>query len=64
VELALGTAAWLVLAGLVEGFLTPAGLPRVVAYGIGIGLGILFWALVWFRGRPAALASAASASDT
>lgn len=57
VELALGTAAWLVLAGLVEGFLTPAGLPRAVAYGLGIGLGVVFWMLVWFRGRPAAASS-------
>jgi uncharacterized membrane protein SpoIIM required for sporulation len=52
VELALGTAAWLVVAGLVEGFITPVGLPREIAYGIGIGLGLVFWTLVWWRGRP------------
>lgn len=53
VDLVLGTAAWLVVAGLVEGFLTPAGLGPVWAYGVGIGLGVLFWSLVWFRGAPA-----------
>ena len=52
VELALGTAGWLVVAGLVEGLLTPAGLGPWWAYGIGAGLGVLFWALVWWRGRP------------
>ena len=52
-ELALGTAPWLVLAGLVEGYLTPAGLGPVVNYGVGLALGALFWALVWVRGRPA-----------
>lgn len=50
-ELALGTVPWLVLAGLVEGYLTPAGLGPTVNYGVGIALGALFWALVWVRGH-------------
>jgi uncharacterized membrane protein SpoIIM required for sporulation len=50
VEFVLGTAAWLVVAGLVEGFLTPAGsgLPAVLA--VGFGLGACYWGLVWWRG--------------
>lgn len=52
VDLVLGTAALLVVAGLVEGFLTPAGLGPAWAYGVGFGLGIAYWALVWWRGRP------------
>jgi uncharacterized membrane protein SpoIIM required for sporulation len=51
VELVLGTAVWLVVAGLVEGLLTPAGLGRAVNWSVGLGLGALFWALVLLRGR-------------
>jgi uncharacterized membrane protein SpoIIM required for sporulation len=42
----LGTAPWLVLAGLVEGFFTPAGLGAGVATGLGVALALVFWALV------------------
>ena len=51
VEIILGTIPWLVLAGLVEGFLTPAGLGLPIALTIGIGLGLVYWALVIGRGR-------------
>jgi uncharacterized membrane protein SpoIIM required for sporulation len=53
VEIVLGTAAWLVVAGLVEGFLTPAGLGLVPVLVVGFGLGALYWGLVLWRGRPA-----------
>ncbi len=52
VEILLGTAAWLVVAGLVEGFLTPAGKGLTVVLIVGFGLGILYWGLVIWRGRP------------
>jgi uncharacterized membrane protein SpoIIM required for sporulation len=55
VELALGTALWLVVAGLVEGFLTPAGLGPWWNYGVGITLGAVFWGLVWWRGASPAM---------
>lgn len=51
-ELALGTAPWLVLAGLVEGFITPQGLPLPAALGVGFALGAVYWALVILRGGP------------
>ncbi len=51
VEIVLGTMPWLVLAGLIEGFLTPRGLPLVAVLAIGLGLGAAFWALVLWRGR-------------
>ena len=51
VGLVLGTAPWLVLAGCVEGFITPRGIPLVAALIIGCSLGTLFWALVLWRGR-------------
>ena len=52
VELVLGTAAWLVVAGLVEGFVTPAGTGLTTVLIVGFGLGALYWGLVWWRGRP------------
>ena len=50
VLIALGTAPWLVVAGLVEGFLTPSGLGLANAIGIGVTLGVVFWGLVLWRG--------------
>ena len=52
VEMVLGTAVWLVVAGLVEGFLTPAGKGLTVVLIVGFGLGALFWGLVLWRGAP------------
>ena len=51
VQLALGTAVWLVVAGFVEGFASRTGLGWIPAGVIGIVLGGGFWALVWLRGR-------------
>jgi uncharacterized membrane protein SpoIIM required for sporulation len=52
IEIVLGTAPWLVVAGLVEGFLTPSGtgLPTVLA--VGLSLGAIYWGLVLWRGGP------------
>ena len=48
-ELVLGTMPWLVLAGLVEGFVTgDLGLAGAVL--VGGGLGVLYWGLVIWRG--------------
>jgi uncharacterized membrane protein SpoIIM required for sporulation len=54
VLIALGTVPWLVLAGLVEGFLTPTGLGLIPALTIGLALGAIYWALIAWRGarRP------------
>ncbi len=53
VELALGSAALLVPCGIVEGFVTPRGLSLPNALAVGFALGIAYWALVIWRGRPA-----------
>lgn len=53
VLVALGTAPWLVVAGLVEGFVTPAGHGLPVDLAVGLALGLLFWTLVVWRGRAA-----------
>jgi uncharacterized membrane protein SpoIIM required for sporulation len=52
VEMVIGTAPFLVVAGLVEGFVTPAGLGLPAVMSIGLGLGIVYWGLVWWRGAP------------
>jgi len=50
VEMLLGTAPWLVVAGLIEGFVTPAGLGLPVVVTIGLTLGVIYWGLVLWRG--------------
>lgn len=49
--IAAGTAPWLVVAGLVEGYASRIGLPFLPTALIGIVLGGIFWGLVWWRGR-------------
>ena len=51
VEIILGTMPWLVVAGLVEGFITPAALGFGVVLPVGFGLGAIYWGLVIWRGR-------------
>lgn len=51
VLLVLSTAPWLVLAGLVEGFVTPHHLPLAPAIAIGFGLAAPYWASVAWLGR-------------
>ncbi|MEX1270865.1 MAG: stage II sporulation protein M [Acidimicrobiia bacterium] len=51
VQLVLGTACWLILAGFVEGFASRTGLSWVPTTVMGVALGGVFWFLVWTRGR-------------
>jgi uncharacterized membrane protein SpoIIM required for sporulation len=60
VEVVLGTALWLVVAGFTEGLVTPLGIGVGPALVVGLGWGTVFWGLVWWRGR----AAPASASET
>jgi uncharacterized membrane protein SpoIIM required for sporulation len=53
VGIVLGTVPWFVLAGVVEGFVTPADVGRLPALAVGCGLGAIYWALVAWRGRVA-----------
>jgi uncharacterized membrane protein SpoIIM required for sporulation len=52
VEVVLGTAVWLVVAGLTEGLVTPLGIGVGPAVAVGVGLGALYWGLVWRLGAP------------
>ena len=56
----LGTAPWLILAGLIEGFVTRAGFGLVPGIVLGVGVGALYWGLVIVRGRPALTAAPAA----
>lgn len=51
VEMALGTAPWLVVCALAEGFLTGPDLALPVQLALGGALFALFWGLVAWRGR-------------
>lgn len=52
VAIILGTIPWLVLAGIVEGFVTRAGFGLVPGIVLGVGVGAIYWSLVLVRGRP------------
>jgi uncharacterized membrane protein SpoIIM required for sporulation len=51
VVMVLGTAPWLVLAGLTEGFITPRDLPLGAALALGVTLAAVYWSLVLLAGR-------------
>ena len=54
VEVVLGTMPFFVLAGLIEGFFTPAGFGPLWAGAVGTFFGGSYWGLLWWRGRQAA----------
>jgi uncharacterized membrane protein SpoIIM required for sporulation len=51
VEILLGTAPWLVVAGLIEGFITPSGFGLAANLAVGCVFGALYWTLVVVLGR-------------
>lgn len=51
VELALGASCLLIVAGLIEGFVTPSGLPDGAKLGVGLGSGILLYCWLLLAGR-------------
>jgi uncharacterized membrane protein SpoIIM required for sporulation len=55
----LGTAPWLVVAGVVEGYVSPAGWGGAGPYVVGFALGGLFWGLVALRSRAGGATSRA-----
>jgi len=61
VEVVLGTAPWLVLAGFVEGFVTGSGLGLALATAVGVALGGVYWGLVLWRGRAEPVVPAVTA---
>ena len=56
-EIVLGTMPWFVLAGIVEGFVTPTALPLGGAITVGLLVAAPYWFLVFWCGRPEPLPS-------
>jgi len=52
IVIVLGTIPWVILAGIIEGFVTRAGFGLVPGIVLGVGVGALYWGLVLVRGRP------------
>jgi uncharacterized membrane protein SpoIIM required for sporulation len=51
VQIAIGTAILLVIAGIIEGFVTPRRLPLPAALAVGVAAACLFWIPLLTRGR-------------
>lgn len=54
VGIVLGTAPWLVLAGVIEAFISPQGMPSAVVLTVGFAAFACYWALVARAGRAPA----------
>jgi uncharacterized membrane protein SpoIIM required for sporulation len=54
VALVMGTAAMLLVAGTIEGFVTGSALPTAIRVGLGLAVGGAFWFYAWSFGRRAA----------
>jgi uncharacterized membrane protein SpoIIM required for sporulation len=52
IAIVLGTVPWVILAGIIEGFVTRAGVGLIPGLVLGVGVGAVYWALVVVRGRP------------
>jgi uncharacterized membrane protein SpoIIM required for sporulation len=61
-EIVLGTMPWFVVAGVVEGFVTPTSLPLAGAIAVGLLVAAPYWVLVFWRGRPEPAAEPAGGS--
>lgn len=54
VGLVMGAAGMLLVAGIIEGFVTGSALPTPVRIGLGLAVGLAFWIYAWSFGRRAA----------
>ncbi len=52
IVIVLGTVPWVILAGIIEGFVTRAGFGLIPGIVLGVGVGAVYWTLVVVRGRP------------
>ena len=50
-KIVVGCACFLVVAGIIEGFLSPSSLPPLVKVAIGVGTGLLMYSYLLFTGR-------------
>jgi uncharacterized membrane protein SpoIIM required for sporulation len=56
-RIVIGCACFLVVAGTIEGFLSPSDMPAIVKIGTGIGTGIAMYSYLFFAGRSSEEAS-------
>lgn len=47
----IGSACFLVVAGIIEGFLSPSDMPKAIKFATGIGTGIALYSYLVFVGR-------------
>jgi len=50
-KIVVGCAGFLVIAGIIEGFLSPSALPPLVKVAIGLGTGLIMYSYLLFTGR-------------
>ena len=50
-KIVVGCACFLVVAGIIEGFLSPSSLPPLVKVSIGVGTGLIMYSYLLFTGR-------------
>lgn len=50
-KIVIGSACWLVIAGLIEGFISPSLLPAWAKYSVGLATGIALYYYLFFAGR-------------
>lgn len=55
-KIVIGCACFLVIAGIIEGFISPSDLPPVVKIGTGIFTGLVMYSYLYFAGRDEAAA--------
>lgn len=53
IKIVIGSACFLIIAGLIEGFISPSSLPPMVKYGTGIFTGIAMYSYLFLAGRKA-----------
>lgn len=58
-QIVIGSACFLVVAGTIEGFISPSDLPHAVKFTTGIGSGFIMYSYLFFAGRDALTADAA-----
>ena len=52
-RIVIGCACFLVVAGTIEGFLSPSDLPAGIKIGTGVGTGLLMYSYLFLAGRTA-----------
>ena len=56
-KIVIGSASFLVIAGIIEGFISPSGLPPLLKVATGVGTGLAMYAYLLFAGDETNMAS-------